>query len=213
MTQEIKHIPIDPLQFREIRIAFTGKMRAGKDTCAEAVMKRLSDAGYHINHTTFGDELKCFAEELFPEEFIEGKPRDLFQWFGQTMRSRNENIWVNKLAENMKAFNNLSTHNPNITHVAHIITDLRQPNEYEFCKLNDFKIIKVECDDHVRLERIRKLNDKFDVSLLNHETEQWIDGFNTDYTINTTKIDKETAHDAMYSFTKILLNREKMKGL
>lgn len=197
---------------REVKIALTGKMRSGKDTVAKELAKELNRLGFHVNTVAFGDGLKKYAKELFPNEF-EGnnKPRDLYQWFGQTMRQRNPNIWIDYTANLIKNKSDILSLTEN-THVAHIITDLRQPNEYQWCKDNGFIIFKVECEDDIRLERMKTLNDNFKLEDLNHETETHIDKFSSDFRIDTSFIEEETLKLTIQSFTKVLLNKIKIRG-
>lgn len=93
--------------------------------------------------------------------------------------------------------------------IVNIITDLRQPNEYEFAKQNDFTIIKVECDDVVRLKRIQELNDDFDEKDLQHETETYIDSFDYDYLITTTHINKNELYHRVKELTELIQNKNK----
>lgn len=213
MTNKLTYINLNnDYSHRQLRIALTGKMRSGKDTAMRALSDELIKVGFYPNSHSFGDSLKSFAKQLFSEEFEENKkPRDLYQWFGQTLRQRNPNIWVNQTAKAINHANDMATLTDK-THVAHIITDLRQPNEYEWCVNNHFIIIKVDCDDEVRLQRMNALGDNYKLEDLQHETEQYIDSFKTDFYINTTNLDKETLEKTMKSFTRVLLNKYNIRG-
>jgi len=213
LNKTLSSIPsISPSHSHELRIAVTGQMRTGKDTIAQAISQYLNHAGYSVFPHTFGESLKAVATQLFPEEFKDGKkPRELFQWLGQTMRQRNEDVWINQVNQAISELNELSN-DSDITHVAHIITDLRQPNEYEYCKMNNFIIIKVTCDDEVRIKRMQELDDNFKVDDLNHETELHINYFNPDYTLDTTYLDQEQMKETIQGFTKQLLKRQQYRG-
>lgn len=193
-----------------INIALTGKMRSGKDTVARNLIRLMSEE-YKVQTFAFGDSLKVYAKELFPDEFVNGrKPRDLFQWFGQTLRSRNEDVWINQLAKELNKYN--TTYEALNKKVVNIITDLRQPNEYQFCKENGFYIIKVECDDAIRIKRMDGLNDNFDIKDLIHETERYIDTFDYDYVISTTHMSIEECEQRVKGLVGFINKKEKKRG-
>ncbi|GAB1611598.1 hypothetical protein HB162lentus_02420 [Mammaliicoccus lentus] len=181
-----------------IYIALTGKMRSGKDTVAQQLALQFRSEGFFVNKIAFGDALKVKAKELYPEEFIDNKkPRELYQWFGQTLRERNEDVWVNQVAQHINSTNKQSKqwgYNPQV----YIITDLRQPNEYQFCKDNNFIIIKVECDDVARINRMNALGDNYTPTDLHHDTETHIDSFDVTTTIDTSELSK----DELFTYTK-----------
>lgn len=154
------------LSCKYLKIALAGLMRSGKDTVAEYLINR-----YNFKRYAFGDELKRYYHELFGDS--ESKPREGYQWFGQVMRQHKPDIWVRKCFDNIEKENNKYI----------VISDLRQPNEYEKCQLEGFILVKVECDDELRLKRILEKNDKFDMKNLQHETESHIDNFEYDYII------------------------------
>lgn len=74
-----------------------------------------------------------------------------------------------------------------------VVTDLQQPNEYQYLKEDGFTIVKVEADSEVHLERMRKEKDTFRMEDLHHETESQIDSMPCDYLVtnNTTLEDLE----------------------
>jgi len=166
-----------------MKIALTGKMRSGKDTIAEYAVN-----SYNFKQFAFGDELKRYYHELFGEK--ESKPRAGYQWFGQIARSHDSDIWVNKCFQSLVGYEGESV----------IITDLRQPNEFQKCKEEGFYIIKVHCDDNLRLKRILEKNDNFNPEDLNHETEQSIDSYECDYIISNNG----TMHELLQQFDNII---------
>lgn len=153
----------------KIKIALAGKMRSGKDAIGEYAVNKYGFVRY-----AFGDQVREVCSYLFPEQMKDKKPRQILQRTGQFCRSIDEDIWVNR------CFNEMSCDNFDRI----IITDLRQPNEYQRCKKEGFTIIKIEADDNIRLERMNRLGDIFTIEDLNHETEQYIDTFEYDYVIN-----------------------------
>lgn len=151
-----------------MNIALTGKFRSGKDTVAEYLVEQ-----YGFTKYAFGDELKFYAHELFGE--LTGKQRELYQWFGQTMRQRDPDIWVRKCFEAIGS-------NPWKV----VISDLRQPNEYKRCRKEGFVIIRVNAPEWLRVERAEAAGDEFDESTLHHETERYVDTFPVDYDVYNT---------------------------
>lgn len=168
-------------------VAITGKFRSGKNAVADYLTEK-----YGYTQFAFGDELKRYAHELFNVD-ASAKPRDLYQWFGQTMRSRDPDIWVRKCFDYiehrrgvMGAYFDAPWNAHARTQFRAVITDLRQPNEYERCLAEGFVIIRVSAPDEIRLARARAAGDNFDESTLNHETERHVDLFYVDYEIDNS---------------------------
>lgn len=159
-----------------MNIAFFAKMRSGKDTIAEHGIKE-----YGFYRFAFGDRLKQHYHDIFGNS--NSKERSGYQQFGQFCRSINPNIWVDK------CFNDIESKRIDYAMamgkdgLMPIITDLRQPNEYERCKQEGFTFIKVHTDDEIRLQRMNAKGDNFTLEDLNHETESYIDTFEYDYLI------------------------------
>lgn len=158
-----------------MKIALTGKMRSGKSTVAEYLK-----ANYGFTEFAFGDALKRYAHEIFGESST--KDRELYQWFGQTMRERDPDVWVRHLDEavcdHFKSCPPVGAASKRV-----VVSDLRQPNEYEYCRREGYVIIRVTCPDDTRLKRIREAGDQFDMSMLNHETERFVDTFDVDFEV------------------------------
>lgn len=172
-----------------IKIALTGKMRAGKDTVFRIINETLNEKVYAENDLdsrdvsiakfAFGDSLKYYAQAIFPEKFVEGKkPRALLQGFGQGLRELNPDVWIQHVDRKIKK------HDKHRDLTISIITDLRQPNEYEYCKTNGFYIIKVVAPDEVRMARMTASGDAFNPEDVTHDTESYVDGYRADFTIN-----------------------------
>lgn len=148
-----------------MKIALTGKMRSGKDTVAAHLCER-----YGFERVAFGDALKRNAHAVFPWISAESKPRSLYQQFGQVMRQEfDENVWIKHARLAVDSIVG-----------AVVITDLRQPNEYEWARTNGFVIIRVTAPDGLRIKRAISAGDDFTVHDLAHETELAIDGFAVD---------------------------------
>lgn len=198
---------------QHIKIALTGKMRAGKDTVfsilAKELIKQAHKADEHIsvNQFAFGDDLKMYAEAIFPEQFEGGKkPRELFQNFGQTMRGFNPDVWVDKVA------NKVQRHGAKDGKKISFVTDLRQPNEYKYCKDNGFYIIKVTAPDEIRLARMNSEGDNFSQKSLEHETESHIDTYETDYIIHNQFSDYDSLEFKVKQLAKDILTKENINN-
>src|SRR5690625_3647293 len=156
-----------------LKIALTGKMRSGKSTVAD-ILRYNHDFTFPFS---FGDKMKNIAAQLFPIETTQGKPRELYQTFGQKMREIDPDVWVKHLAKSVE-FEEKRGDPYGI-----VIDDLRQPNEYDWARENGFVIIRVIASEEERIKRAKQAGDDFDESSLAHETESHVDGFAVDYEI------------------------------
>lgn len=170
-------------------IGLIGKLRAGKD---EAARYLAENHGY--TRFAFGDELKRYAHELFGEPAPGTKPRELYQWFGQTMRERDPDVWVRKCLESvsrkeeqMGAYYAMAWNEWSRVPFRAVITDCRQPNEYEALKSAGYTLIRVEAPDGVRIQRAVESGDTFNLRDLMHGTETALDGYAADFTIHNDK--------------------------
>lgn len=159
-------------------VAIIGKAGAGKDTVAQL----LDELAPGFIRLAFADPVKAYYHSIFMSEPPEPKPRAGYQWFGQKMREHDPDVWIKHLAE---TYNSITewTSNPVI------ITDLRQPNEYEWCRKNGFVIVKVWATEETRIERLKKRGDNFKLEDLNHETERYIDEFKSDFWLDNDEDD------------------------
>lgn len=157
-------------------IAIIGKAGSGKDTVAKLLNKIVTPS---FDRLAFADAMKEFYHDIFNVP-TEPKPRHGYQWFGQVMREHDPNVWVKQMEERFQRSKAMYNGEPVI------ITDVRQPNEYEWCYKNGFIFVKVTAVDDVRLDRMRRRGDDFKPEDLNHETESYIDNFDYDFLINNS---------------------------
>jgi predicted AAA+ superfamily ATPase len=145
-----------------IKIALTGRMGAGKDTVADILNKLLND---NTLYAAFANSLKDFFHTIFPDVPTNPKPREYYQQFGQYMRTIDPDVWIKQLDCDLKwcGTNGFS---------AIIITDLRQENEYYYCKNNGFHVVEVAAPTELRVKRLVARGDKFSIDDMDHETEQ-----------------------------------------
>lgn len=157
-----------------LKIALTGKMRSGKDEITRHLWFR-----HDFKKLAFGDDLKRIFHQLNPWIPETPKPRAEYQRFGQEMRRiYGDDIWVRHVEYIAAAIEN------NIRTNGIVISDLRQPNEYEWCKRNGFTIVRVSAPEELRKERAITLSDDFNEADLEHETESYVDSFGVDYEIS-----------------------------
>ncbi len=186
-----------------MNIALTGKLRSGKDSIGNYLCE-----SYGYTRFAFGDELKRYAHELFG--VTGAKQRELYQWFGQTMRSRDPDIWVRKCFDAIDIGVRARKRRPDLFDGPQlaVITDLRQPNEFARCRSEGFVIIRVNCPDSHRIAFAQAAGDDFTLADLGHETESHVDTFAVDYDVyNVGTIDELYAQiDAI--MTKLGVKKE-----
>ncbi|GGF88300.1 adenylate kinase [Paenibacillus abyssi] len=160
-------------------IALTGALRSGKSS----VSAYLRDK-YGYTEFAFGDEMKRFAHEIFnvPQS---PKPRELYQWFGETMRQRDPDVWVRKCFEDIRWYTDNYARDEYIqqTPPPVVITDLRLPTEYDRCRSEGYVIIRIRAQSALRIHRAVESADTFNLRDLTHETESHVDKFAVDYEI------------------------------
>lgn len=118
-----------------------GYARSGKNTVAQMIAEHSKGSTREL---AFGEELKSRFHLAFPEIPHEPKPREGYELFGKLGRELDPDFWVNALTIGLMASHNID----NI-----VITDLRQPNEAEWCRRNGFKIVYVSTATSLRKER------------------------------------------------------------
>lgn len=152
----------------KVRIALCGKIRSGKD----AVADYLGDK-YGFKKFRFGDGIREVIRVLYPGEMEKGKPREKMQGVGQALRQYDPNVWLNYCLNGIE-----KSGKPLV-----IISDLRQPNEFERVTRDGWFTVRVTAPDELRIERARAKGDVFNVEDLNHDTERHVDGFPVDLEI------------------------------
>jgi dephospho-CoA kinase len=183
-----------------IKVALTGKMAAGKDTLAAYLIEN-----YRFERYAFADPIRDLCRRLFPDRMEGGKDRELLQKVGQFMRTIDSDVWVKalfrKIEEDLPVLEKLKR---NI-----IVTDLRQPNEFERLKAEGFYIVRVYARDAVRLERMKARGDRFKLMDLHHETELYVDSFEVDFEVDNNGRWIDMAEQASVIMREIE-NREKI---
>lgn len=195
-----KNADMDDIGANKVKVAVCGGMRSGKDTVADYLVERFGFEKFR-----FGDGIREVGKIAFPEEFNgKQKPRKKLQDIGQYMRKVDPQVWVKYTLREIE--------NSDARRV--VISDLRQPNEYEALREAGFYIIRVEAPYEVRLRRAQESGDNFNPEHFNHETESHFDGFNVDYIITN---DDYVSLQQLYQWTDevfhhALVHRDTIKG-
>ena len=162
-------------------VGLVGKLRSGKNVIADYLAEK-----YGYTQFAFGDELKRYAHELFGEPTPGTKPRELYQWFGQTMRERDPDVWVRKCLE---AVERAQTEYDSVLYYVYetprlaVISDVRQLNEAEALSARGYVLIRVEAPEALRIHRAIESGDTFNLRDLTHGTETALDTYVTDFTV------------------------------
>lgn len=157
-----------------MNIAICGKLRSGKDSVSNYLCEK-----YGYTRFAFGDGLKAVCRSLYPDQFAGGrKPRALLQGFGQDARRYDESVWVRKCFRTIEEFDQQAKEEGRLFQV--VISDLRQPSEYNECKRRGYVILRVTAPDKIRVCRAIESADHFDYSSLTHDTESHVDSFKVD---------------------------------
>lgn len=169
-------------------IGLIGKLRSGKSAAGDYLAQK-----YGYTQFAFGDELKRYTHELFGEPAPGTKPRALYQAFGQACRAIDDRIWIRKCldaidwhAKDTAAFNaSLRKHAPHLSPKVFraVLTDCRQPNEYDALQSAGYVLIRVEAPDGLRIQRAVDSGDTFEYRDLMHGTETALDGHAADFTV------------------------------
>ena len=101
-----------------MKIGIGGKMRSGKDTVTEILIKYFSDNGKDVGHYKFSEGISKIINEYGYKEYTV-KPRVELQQIGQGLRQiLGEDVWVNYTLTHIKGVEDVV-----------IISDVRQENE------------------------------------------------------------------------------------
>jgi len=159
-----------------LKIAFIGPMRSGKSEAARYLAET-----YDFERVSFGDHLRYCVETVWGVNTTGVKPRAQLQQLGQLARQFDPDVWVKPLAA--KVFQLTAGNANRERQVSVVIDDLRQPNEYEWCKANGFTIVRVISGAGAQKERMEALGEEYEPAQLAHETEQHHRKFDAEYQI------------------------------
>lgn len=160
-------------------------MRSGKDAIAAYLAHK-----YGYTRFAFGDELKRHYYDILGQPPDGTKPREGLQWFGQAMRERDPDVWVRKAFGKIRLA--AYTHSRDVAleftdkPFSAVITDVRQPNEFDRCRAEGYVIIRVTAPEGIRINRAVESADTFNLRDLTHDTESHVEGFAVDYEIENS---------------------------
>lgn len=174
-----------------MKIALFGKMRSGKNTVADILVK-----DYQFTEFAFATGIGNIIKEYFPKEWAKGKPRRHYQQIGQELRKLDKEVWINYLLESVKESGAEMV----------VVTDGRQQNEARRLREEGYTIIKVECPEEIRIQRVKDSGDVFTPEQLSHETELAVDTIEADYTIINDKSLAYLENEVMYLMVRLLAN-------
>lgn len=138
-----------------IRIAFSGKMRSGKDTAADYLMSKTGGHAARFSAPLY--ELQTLVQSFLGFPLV--KERELLQFLGSNYaRAKDENVWVNLFRDRYVN-----------SKVPLYCTDCRFPNEAEVLKSLGFVIVRLERDDSHRIHA--------GASSMEHESETALDNY------------------------------------
>lgn len=160
-------------------IAVIGKMRSGKDEFAII----LEELGYSVKRIAFGDCMKQMFHHEFPGVLRDPKPIELYQEYGQRMRSYDEDVFVKATMSNLWFHRELDkSHDRERTYV---VTDVRQPNEYD-AAVNQagFIPVRIYASEETRIARMIANGETVSQEILNAPTEKYLESFPVEYTIS-----------------------------
>lgn len=138
---------------RPIKIALIGGARTGKDTVARYLCQQYGG----FKRLAFGDALKDYLFQVFPDLPTEPKPRKEMIMFGQACREIDPQVWIKQLDIMSSMYKCVGVNR-------FVITDLRQENEVEYCKEKGYLIIKVEATADLQRARALEGGELLDVN-------------------------------------------------
>lgn len=130
-----------------MKIAFSGKMKSGKDFAAKYLKDMCPE--YNFKIMALADSIKELAlNEFGVTKDNHPKGREILQYIG-TELGRNlvdEDIWIKRLLAKIDSNDNV------------LVTDVRFPNEVEALQKAGFNIVRIEADRIQRKKRGKLIN-------------------------------------------------------
>lgn len=154
-----------------MKIALCGKMCSGKSY----VSKYLTQKGYQ--RYGFGDAVKKYCIEIFLMKY---KNRKLLQNFAQKIKEIDNDVWINYLDSEIEKADTCNI----------LVDDLRFLNEFNYLKKKKFLIIKLEIDNQLQIQRLKKTYTETyqeHIERINDISESFIDKIEADHVIKINK--------------------------
>lgn len=138
----------------DIKIAFIGKARAGKDTACNFIQTELDSIGYDTAQYAFAGKLKEVVGIISDSK---NKNREELVEVGEKLREYDPDIWVKALAKHIaddeEFYNFLGADRFDETCKATFITDVRRVNEADWCVANGYKLVYISSWEAKRVGR------------------------------------------------------------
>lgn len=175
-----------------IKIAISGKARAGKNTLSSLLVKNFNVNEGQFKTLAFADTMKQIIEIMFPEskkECLYGKSelrqniispiysdkeKNLLTYrqalidLGKFGRDYNDNIWINKIKLELQSYDDDTK--------LVILNDCRFINEFSFLQENNFFTIRIKRDNSLKINDVSEKqqeeipDDAFDFIIYNNST-------------------------------------------
>lgn len=151
------------------KIGLLGRMRSGKDTVGQMLIKKLG-----IKRYSFGDVIKETTHLLFPHIPLEPKPRTLYIDMDTKMRELDPDVWVRLTMNNVKKEKDI---------LGIVFTSARRTNECDALKNEGFILVKVHASEEIRKHRLKESGEVYKEEDFYHETELIADTYPNDFVI------------------------------
>lgn len=170
-----------------IRVGLSGKMRSGKDSAAHYLQ-----AHYGIEQYAFADRMKELAIDLFGMK-PGRKDRRLLVEFSRKMLELDRMVWVNYVLREIPIKSDVC------------VSDVRYQHEYHALKAFGFVLVRVECDEETRLERVKTRGSAVDLALLEDQSETDLDSVLFDFVLDGSSFESlyEGADVVMQSLGRV----------
>ncbi|PEM30183.1 hypothetical protein [Bacillus wiedmannii] len=178
-------------------IALIAPMRSGKDVFYEI----LEELGYPVCRLAFGDCMKEMAHHEHPEIPCEPKPVEFYQGYGQHKRATDENIFVNATMSKLWFYQELDKEKE--IKQSYVVTDVRQPNEYEAIKKSGFIPVRIYASEETRIARMVANGETVSQEILNAPTEKYLESFPVEYTVSNDGTREEFKNEIIELINKL----------
>lgn len=185
-------------------IGLFAKMRSGKDE----VYKIIRELGYDVERVAFGDVMKEYFFDTFPNIPKEPKPTKLLQLYGEAMREIDPYVWVDKTMNRVRVKMDIYK-NFGVEPRALVFTDIRNSYEYDAVKQLGAVMVKIEAPEELRIQRMLALGEEVSLEVLNAPTELVIDSFHADYVL----YNNGTRDDLKRQVIELIQTIQQEKGL
>lgn len=183
-------------------IALIAKMRAGKDTVYEII----EEWGFPVVRLAFGDSMKEMFHQKFPHVERIPKPIKGYQFWGQQEREKDNDIFVRPTMSKLWFEQQLDKSNERQR--TYVVTDVRQPNEYEAMKKAGFVIVKIHASEEVRIARMKGNGESVSREILDAPTENYVDTFEYDHLLVNNWTRDELKRQMVQLIKKLTLEEE-----